>query len=219
MVSHLNRSLSEFDIETFDEAGTTILQTRPLVLLNLIADWIDDKRFENFAELVRHPDLFSWVSRRVGSQTWLSELDLYQNDRLPFFVPTDPAQAYFEGKDRHGEPKYAYLKQVHAQIAELVNPLLGPPRPLNEWAEPWKRVLETIYEKLILQRNEPIHLRIIQACQKMVRCLIEFEQADSTSTPEATSVEAINWMISLVGETRPLTWPAQNRQFSLHPDV
>ena len=166
-----------------------------------MADWLDDRRFESFAALVRHPDMYAWISHRIDSDQWLLELDNYQNNRLPFYISTDINDVYFGGKDRKGNDLYANLDRAYHEIYELVQPLLSAEgKPLAVWGGPWRQVLVAVYRDTLVDRNEPDDRRNIRACQNIVKALIEVEESGGLLDGKVTSVAAIHWALDLCSD-------------------
>ncbi len=198
LISHIGRALSEAGVKTHDVGGMSIGNTRPFVLLELLSTWIEDHRFESFAKLVRHPDMYAWLVKRTETHRWLEELDNYQNSRLPFYISTDINNVYFGGKDRHGNDLYANLENAYAEIYELIQPVVARAgKPLQQWAAAWKKVLVAIYLKTVLDRNNPEHRRTIRACQSIVRSLIELEESGHLLAGEVPGPDAIEWALEL----------------------
>lgn len=198
LISHISRSLIQCAVKTHDTGGASIGNTRAFVLLELISNWLDDERFESFAAMVRHPDVYDWLTLRTDADQWLQELDHYQNNRLPFYVPTDINQVYFGGKDYKGRDRYANLERAYKEIYELIQPLLSTEgKPLSAWGGPWKQVLVAIYRNTSLDRNQPEHRRSIRACQKIVKALIEIEESGHLLSGSVSSVDAVRWALDL----------------------
>ena len=200
LVSHLSRTLAESSIKTNDIGGSSIGNSRPFVLVELLSTWLDDKRFESFAALVRHPDIYQWLVQRVNNAQWLKELDEYQNNRLPFHISTEINNVYFGGKDYHGKDRYAQLSRAYKEVYELIQPLLSRTgKPLAAWASPWRQVLVAIYRDTVLDRTNSEHRRTIRACQQVVKSLLEIEESGSLLKGEVDSVEAAHWALDLCG--------------------
>jgi RecB family exonuclease len=198
LISPISRALGTCGVKTHDTGGSSIGNTRAFILLELLAAWLDDHRYESFAALVRHPDMAAWLNRRVRTNRWLSELDHYQNHRLPFYVSTDINHVYFGGKDRHGHDLYARLERAYNEIYELVQPLLLPRRkPLASWGGPWRQVLVAIYRDTLVDRQQPGDRRTIRACSKIVAALIEIEESGRLLEGDVSSTEAIHWALEL----------------------
>ena len=202
LISHIGRGLAAEGIRTRDEAGSTIGNTRPYVLLELLAGWLESESFEAFAELVRHPDLYQWLVSRTGDQEWLGQLDHYQNNRLPVHVSSDPSGMNFAGLDRRGQPRYDRLAAAWRELVELVQTVRSRPgepdqsgQPLDRWALPWRQILVVIYRDTVLDTGRPEDRRTIRASQAIVRSLIEIEQVGDLTPDNVPGVDAIYWAL------------------------
>ncbi len=201
LVSPISRCLVECGVKTHDVGGSSIGNSRAFVMLELLANWLDDQQFESFAALVRHPDIYAWVGDRVASDQWLVELDHYQNKRLPFYMPTDATQVYFGDRNRHGKELYGHLQRAYQSILELVQPLIWPERrPLAEWSGPWRQILGTIYKHTVVNRYQPDDRRTIRACRSIVTALIEIEESGHLLEGQVSSVEAVHWGLNLCSD-------------------
>ena len=201
LISSISRSLMGCGVKTYDVGGSSISNSRAFVMLELLAAWIDGFRFESFAELVRHPDIYAWVTEQMDSDRWLGELDRYQNNRLPFSLSTNPKSVFFGGNDRHGKPQYKNLQQAWASLSELVAPLVGgEQRLLEQWSEPWRKVMATVYEKTQVDRDNSENRRTIRACKAIIKAFIEIEESGRLMTSPVSSNEAAVWALDLCSD-------------------
>ncbi len=206
LVSHIRRALAEHGIASCDCAGSSISNTRPFVLLDLISRWLSSESFESFATLVRHPDMYDWIFSRTHRDDWLAELDRYQNNRLPWDFPPRAGAADFEGTDRRGKSMFANLERAFSEMCELIQPLSPPAsgdreilKSLKYWAGAWRKVLVAVYRDTVLNPSNAEERRNVRACQEIARGLVELEQAHEVLTHEVTCIAAIDWALSLCG--------------------
>lgn len=133
-------------------SGTPIMRTAPLRLLAAATEFLQSRTFESFSTLVSHPDLESWLmacspaSIPAMKSSCLAILDQYQSQHLHWIV-----DGCWQTKD---EPARSILEYVHAQIAELLGPLLLPSgvepsplaeQPLSRWAEAIWSFVSAVY--------------------------------------------------------------------------
>ncbi len=210
MVSPITQTLADQHIRTFDTRGSSIGNTRPFVMLELVIAWLSAATFESFAKLVRHPDMYDWIVRKTGNDHWLSELDQYQNNRLPFFFSTDAAHQWFGDTDLRGRPVYANLEQVYQVVLQLVQtvfveietggtatlPETKSMRPLAEWSNPWRNFLVSIYSERVLDQNSVAERRTLRACQILMRSFVEMEQSGSLLAKPVAGTDAIQWVLA-----------------------
>lgn len=121
--------------------GNLLLQSRPMQVLGLLADYLTNRDAESLAALVRHPDLERLPRARSGMTNLLTPLDRYRKEHLPPELsshPPDAPEARVNGK----------LDAVCKVAESLVGQLGEERRPLNRWAAPLADALATIYETL-----------------------------------------------------------------------
>ncbi len=201
LISSISRSLMGCGVKTYDVGGSSISHSRAFVMIELVAAWIDGFRFESFAEMVRHPDIYAWVTEKVASDLWLGELNQYQNNRLPFFFSTDPKSVFLDDNDRRGKPQYENLKKVWATLSELVTPLVtGDKKLLEEWSEPWREVMATVYQNTAVNREDPENRRTIRACKAIIQAFIEIEESGPLMKSPVSSSEAAAWAMDLCSD-------------------
>ena len=94
----IERNLRSIGLSSRRLAGIPITKTAPARLLHAINGYLSDQRYDSFDSLVRHPDLFDWVSVQVDSDVWLEHLDEFQNQQLPRQLLLDQSFAF-------GDPK------------------------------------------------------------------------------------------------------------------
>ncbi len=137
-----------------DPGGEPIQRSAPWRLLEAAADWIEERRFEHFATLLRHPDVERWVSNDAEvsasekddesgagqrSIDWLTLLDEYFADHL---------QGRLTGEWLGDESIRARMKAVHDAVQRMLKPLIAAEsdcRPLHEWCQPLLDVLANVY--------------------------------------------------------------------------
>src|SRR5690606_2174097 len=83
LVSQLQRRLRQYDVPARWVVGKTLPETATLWVLRAVADYLEDRRCDRFAALVRHPDVGEWLQREGVEDDWLSELDCYRAEHLP----------------------------------------------------------------------------------------------------------------------------------------
>lgn len=99
MVPTLMQAMADAGIQGHWPVGRLLRETRPWRLLSALATHIASARdelppdFATLADLVRHPDVFQWITETLAStltdddafaqrETWLEELDRYMEEHL-----------------------------------------------------------------------------------------------------------------------------------------
>ncbi len=159
----IERNLRSIGLGSRRLAGIPVSKTAPARLLYAINGYLADQQYDSFASLVRHPDLFDWLSRQVDSDDWLAHLDVFQNQQLPRQLPLDRPSVFGDPKKiaKQVDPKdptspkrakrqseiATLLNQVHASLAGLLEPLLAKPKSIAEWGPAWGEVLFEAYRE------------------------------------------------------------------------
>ncbi|MFT7633813.1 MAG: ATP-dependent helicase/nuclease subunit B, partial [Mariniblastus sp.] len=143
IIPQIERSLNAIGVEHRDLGGRALSETGPVRLMAACRDYLESQTFDDFAALVRHPDMFQWLSEESDSNAWLTSLDVYQNNYLP-------GQLYSNAKHPFGNPQHLsadfdpeddgsqrratklaqsaeLLNQLHRLVGELLAPLHGTP--------------------------------------------------------------------------------------------
>lgn len=196
LVPYLEQTLGDAGVTTHAAAGTPIDRSPVLRLLAGIANFIDGRRFEAAAALVRHPDLSPWISRYAreedtggpsGWAAWLDELDEYFNTHLPAHL--HPA----------GQTKAA----VSSAIARLLQALdrstflgrLSGTRPLSQWMPEITGLLVDIYGGQELDLSRPANRRIVEASQRVRSAALELMHLPKDLTESTDAATAIRLVI------------------------
>ena len=83
IVAQLVRQLDECKLPNRYGPGQPLSRTGVYRLLENLAAFARSGRYAEFAELVRHPDIETWLMRSGVQPCWVEELDDYYNEHLP----------------------------------------------------------------------------------------------------------------------------------------
>ena len=181
--------------------ATTVAQSRPATLLSAFAAFIGSRRFNDFAVLLRHPDLEAYLGHGIESQDdqnidvaigdWLTLLDKYAADHLPGQLTGnwlgDPA-----GTKR--------LQAVHDAVLALAPPHVVLPLP--EWSVPIATLLERVYGRLELSRGVEADSQLVRALDQLAVALRQQAKLDPQGrlAPAVDMSNAIFLTLSRVGD-------------------
>lgn len=203
MAPALERALGLSGVPVRSILGRSLAATRPARLLGALRDHLSERRAEDLAALLRHPDLEAYLHRdSKGSggdaHTWkcLSALDDYVAEHLP--TRLDP---------RTGEGIPREVAVALHQIETLTASLRGGPRPLPEWTPLLLDVLRQVYGPLPLDPGKPEDDQLIRALRAVADVLDAQGSlpADSPLIPNVSLSEAISFALGqLSGEMLPL---------------
>ena len=146
----LEASLTQAGAEPHLAAGASITRSSPFLLLRAIADWLNDATGRNLAALVRHPQVYAWLTHHNAQFTaavtsaaiedqlpvadLLSMLDRCIVKRLVDAIP------YTTDNPKQLGLVAEFVASINALLADLT----GKPRPLSEWIAPLSKLLQTL---------------------------------------------------------------------------
>ena len=223
VVPQLERSLNAIDVSHRNLAGRPLSETGPVRLMSACHDFLESQSYNSFASLVRHPDMFRWLVKRNEKDDWLISLDSYQNkflpdqlslkEKHPFGVPEqlakdfDPTDEKSIKRAQRAADAARLLNNIHANVSELLNPLLGDPKPIVQWTKPWSQILVKIYGERTMDKTNAADRQIIKACDAIYTALGNQKQVPEKFETETTASEALDWAIEAAAESRVIDPP------------
>ena len=166
--------------------GTSAARSGPLRLLAAVADYLERSSFSALASLVRHPWIHEWLGTRKIDGDWLTQLDTYQGEHLPSVL-----SGQWQGKGRASDT----IGQVYSAVQHLCGPLVGPPRPLADWASLVLDLLVAIFGRKPLRTEDEPDRTILLSCQQVRDVLTEQAAVPKDIMPPVASVEALRLML------------------------
>ncbi|MCH2181866.1 MAG: PD-(D/E)XK nuclease family protein [Mariniblastus sp.] len=216
VIPQIERTLNALDVRHRNLRGKPLSQAGPVRLLLTVRDYLESGSYDSFATLVRHPDLFHWLSQNVESESWLPYLDRFQNENLPdeiliggeqpFGDPQRIGSRFVEGdeKSRERAERQAAaadtLNQVHEQLAQILGPLTGKSRPLAEWTKPWGNLLLQIYGEREMEKEDREDSQTIRACRRLYESLADKQQVPVTWNTRVTATQALELAVQTAAE-------------------
>lgn len=188
LVPQLLRQFEEVSIPARWVVGRTVAETAPYRLLDAVARTLERERFIDFASLVRHPDVSSWLSQRVGTEAWLADLDEYYSHHLPARLRSwldQPA------------PSVA-LRQAVVLLDTSLEPLRTARRPLSEWSEPIAQFLSSLYGDRNFQLDLEQDLYTLRALQEIRGALLELQELPAAITPTLSASQSISQLLAQI---------------------
>jgi hypothetical protein len=189
LIPHLRRQLELCGAKSRPVSERALPQTAPALLLDAVADLLELNRVENFAALVRHPDVTAWLEAQGTPCDWLAQLDDYVVAHL---------------QPRLGEWLGADDDREHVQRAcELVQTWLQPLREtesqrLQEWSAPIRDLLLTIYGRLEFDPDDPPQRITLHACRELEAALQDHERVPESLGAGFDAAEAIRLTLEAV---------------------
>ncbi len=136
IVPQLVRRLDECNLPNRYGPGLPLTRTGVYRMLEDLAAFAQSGRYDEFAQLVRHPDVEVWLLRTGVQPGWLEELDDYFNEHLPRRIDGEWLD---EGEH---SPR---VRDAYDRVTQLTRRLSGAPKPLNEWLPGIGRLLLEVY--------------------------------------------------------------------------
>lgn len=219
----IERSLRSIGLDSRHLAGKPVIRSAPARLLFAISEYVASQRYDAFTSLVRHPDLFDWICRQVESESWLHQLDVFQNvqlpgsfplnQKLPFGDPSviaaaiDPKDPTSAKRAERNSQSADQLNQIFNVVTQLLQPVLGAAKPIADWTPAWSQVLIDVYRDRPLVPNTPatdngqLDDTTFSACETLLTALASPDDVPASFALETSAVEALNWVMeSSAGE-------------------
>jgi ATP-dependent helicase/nuclease subunit B len=215
----LEASLEQAGASIHLAAGKSLAKSSPFRLLGAISDWLAESTARHLASLVRHPQVYAWLSNHdrqflVNARSLaqpsdtevvdlLTLLDECITDRLVDEIP----------RPLKNPEKLGVIAALVASVDALLYALRGPPRPLKEWAEP----LTDLLAKLA-SADPPTEEKTIadwrafaDAC---VAAIAQWQSLDESLSPNVAAEEAIDLLCDAI-ETGAANTPSNAASLQL----
>jgi ATP-dependent helicase/nuclease subunit B len=218
VLPQVERALNSLQLPHRYLAGRKMNETPPVKLLIALGEYLRDFRFDAFTSLVRHPDLFHWLSTRIKTHDWLTDLDQFQNEKLPHHIELNrrrpfgnPAQIAkdFQSGDIKSEARAArlasamgVLNDLHQALAGLLKPLLSKPKPIRQWAAAWQKILNSIYVDSPLKRSAFASRQVRLAWDAIAAAFSDQLAVPGGLQPDISAVESLEWALRATSEKR-----------------
>lgn len=186
IVPHVEQHLQQCGLRARYGPGMRISQSAPYRLLAVLAEHLEAGRLATLAALVRHPDVQSWLADKNVRGDWLSEMDGYYTDHLPYRL----AGPWLGDAKRCGR-----IRQVHEAIEALLQGLRGGRQPLDRWGEPIIGVLVEVFGRSGLDRDREPDRTILAACRSVHEVLRRHGAIPGELMPEVTGAEAVQLVL------------------------
>ena len=226
VIPQLERSLNAVGVGHRSLAGRPLSETSPVRLMIACREYLRKQDYATFAALVRHPDLFEWIAETSESDSFISELDAYQNNFLPgrirlaetqpFGDPDkvqgdiDPYDDKSVGRAKRNAEATRLLNRVHEQVCELLAPLDGEPGHITKWTRPWSEVLVKVYGHRDMDREDLKDRQIIMACEAIYQALGTQQQIPTEFATRTSAIQALDWAVDAASETRVVPPPSSD---------
>jgi ATP-dependent helicase/nuclease subunit B len=193
----LEASLAQAGVETHLASGISIARSSPFLLLGAISQWLADETARNLAALVRHPQVYAWLSR--DSERFRAAVDstaredhapledlLTMLDRCIVKRLVDAIPHAVENRRQLG-----LVAEFVASVKALLADLDGAPRPLREWAAPLSKLLTKLAdaEAPATESQIAVWKKFADGCGD---AWAQWQSLSGSLTPKVSASEAID---------------------------
>lgn len=191
------------DVAVHPAQGDPIKRLPAARLLAVIAEYLEDPRFGQFASLLRHPDVGRWLrtalpDKHGGSADWLTLLDRYFADHL---------QQRFAGNYLGKPERAAALREIHQAVQSLLVAFTPGTKPLTHWLPAITDLLAAIYGKAIFE-EEGTHT--FSAARELAAAIAGMSTLPSSLDPQLTAPAAMRLLLRECGDSVVPVLPKPN---------
>ncbi|MCR4412694.1 MAG: PD-(D/E)XK nuclease family protein, partial [Thermoguttaceae bacterium] len=195
VVPFLEQYLRQCGVATHSAAGRPIGRTAPCALLAAAAEHLASRRFATLAALVRHPDLQDRLAAQGVEGDYLSELDAYAGQHMPYTV---------DGPWLGPPEERRTIEQVHRAVEDLLAGLRGSPRPLPAWGQPILDLLTAVFGARPLCATAEPDRTVLSACERIRSAVLDLRELPAELAPSVSGAEAVRLVLGQVeGESIP----------------
>lgn len=201
--SFVERQLDECGVATRWIEGTRLADSGPCRLLTALADFLERSRFDDFAALVRHPDLDAALARKNPID--LAELDALYQTHLPLGPETLLAILEQPNARRRrtskGDGEIEDLPhELLRTLRHVFAPLQVSSRALNEWATPLRTWLAGIYGEREVDDSTREGRILVKALQKLNQAIGELAEVPPSIAPLVSAADAVRCAVKRLSE-------------------
>lgn len=184
LVLPLQRTLDEYGVNSHWPVDCEFSQTGPYRLLEATADFLEEATAGNFAALIRHPDLGSWLDRQSLPEDWLKRWDQYFCDHLPRYM-----DEIIDG------PVASSIVRLRAVVKKLLSVFTGGQENFATWGSHVDRFLLEVYGDLTVDPQDPAGYRILETCRALQNSFTEQGRIPHGLDHDVTAAEAIRLIL------------------------
>jgi inactivated superfamily I helicase len=196
IVPQIERSLNSIGLEPRNLSGIKFEKSAAIRLLVTIREFLKRGDYASYAEMVRHPDMYRWLNEATEKDgSWLAKLDQFQQSRLPGRVELNGSNQFPPGSDLKGNPLRPHLEEVFAAVQSLLLPVATGIKLLQDWADPWVKIMLTVYETRELNERNLHDRLLLKSCEVINEAFTDQQEMPSQWQVEVSSDEALDLAI------------------------
>lgn len=169
--------------------GVATSRTSPYRLLGAVADYLETGGWEEFAALVRHPEVEAWLGRGGGGGVRLDSMDRAFRNHLPAHL-------------RGGAPPGASggpLATAREALGRRLLSRLGGVRPLPSWSVPILELLAELYGRRRLNPHAPADRRLLETLKRIRGAALHLHRLPPPLGAPGTAPDAIRLLLDEIG--------------------
>jgi len=206
VVPAVRACLEPLGVRVRDAGGREAARAAPARFLEAVRAIHETGSTRELATLVRHPDVFAWVTERIGGEggaaggAWLRELDAALAER--------PARRLSNDWRDSGVTHDGACVPMTRCLSGLLGPLAPgagaePARTISEWAGAVRGCLARLYADSPVGDEGSESDISYRACESIAASLVELEECDRGGrAPAVTAAEAIGLIMRLCESDR-----------------
>jgi ATP-dependent helicase/nuclease subunit B len=208
LVPYLERRLGEAGVPSRYAGGRPVQRSRPYRFLAAAAEFARGRAWDDFAALLRHPDVGEWLRRNGAGEGVLADADAHHAQRLPARLPPAAGrggageEAQGPGVRRgRGEPE---LPRARAALEEgkLLGRLHGADRRLSQWMEPILGLLLELYTRTPLSRDIPEEQQLVDVFEQVKAAAAALHALPAEGDDVCDAGTAVRLLLEEVGGKR-----------------
>ncbi|MDR2116578.1 MAG: PD-(D/E)XK nuclease family protein [Planctomycetaceae bacterium] len=212
VIPFIEQRLEQADISVRLVEGTPIKQTSVYRFFETAAAFLESQTFSAFAELVRHPDVETFLQHNDKSKQddLLSELDYYYTEFLPIIV-NDTWQMKIDTENPQNSQSFDLLRNSWNRLKNLFDVDFSSPLKQSPlvWTEKTTNLLQRLYNK----NNQPpinqppansptaqeLRKKIEEKVKEKIKGAIEIlEDIPKQLFPDVSFAETLRLILSLI---------------------
>ena len=227
LAPYVLQRLAEADVPARRVVGREGAQTSPGRLLAAVAELLESRQFADFAALVRHPDVETWLAAKtevlaneeaaldesIGSSE-AEETDGFDDENHRTDKPCDLLTAIDRYYAAHLPCELTgkwfrtkigrQVERAYRVVDAWLEPLRATERPPAEWAEPIVGLVREVYSSRPLDPASAADHELEVACVEIVKAAGELELGGAASLAEKiTGATALRLVVEQLAATLP----------------
>jgi len=194
---YLQAVMGECGVTARDAAGTPMERTRPAVLLDAVARFLEGRRHADLARLVRHPDFEAALRRADQSLEPANQVDRYHNNHLPWKAD---GRWLADPDDRCDKHLAASMRRMWRAVRDLLGGLLDEgEQGAAAMTAGVRQLLQAVYGDRELDPALESDRLLISSLGRLGEALADLESLPAPLAPAGRAAETISLLLRAVG--------------------